>query len=155
MGRAEGVEGSASSARDDGLHGCGADVAGVPQSGTQGPSGGYGAVTLTPGMGTQIPETGTTAVFASGARSSERKPRYALIPFVALERVAQRYTEGAETHGEDNYQRGAKDRRYREDRLNHAIEHLWRYASGDRSEDHLAAAAWGCLTLMWFESVQE
>lgn len=41
-------------------------------------------------------------VFESGAKRSELKPRYDLIPSVLLERLALRYTIGAEKYGEWN-----------------------------------------------------
>lgn len=83
---------------------------------------------------------------------------YHKIPFVALKRLAERYGLGSkyEISGEPmklkgirNWQQG--DEEYFTDALNHAIEHLMLYANGDRSEDHLAAGAWGCFALMWAE----
>lgn len=39
------------------------------------------------------------------------------------------------------------------DILNHAIAHLYQYLSGDRTEDHLAHAAWNCFAAMHSEEV--
>lgn len=88
----------------------------------------------------------------SGARSSEQKPRYDLVPLVALEREAVRMAEGAAVHGENQYQQGAGDEVFFRDRLNHALEHLLKYIAGDRSEDHLAAVRCNTGMLMWLET---
>jgi len=63
-------------------------------------------------------------VFTSGAASSGRKPRYDLIPTWALQRIAARFQMGAEKYGENNWQKGASDKAFTLDRLNHAIDHL-------------------------------
>jgi len=94
----------------------------------------------------------TSAVFASGAKSSEEKPRYDLIPLEAQRREAVRMAEGARKHGENNYQQGASDPAFRRDRINHLIEHALRYADGDRSEDHLAAIRCNTGMLIWLDS---
>lgn len=91
------------------------------------------------------------AEFASGARSSERKPRYHLIPIEALSREAIRMGEGADAHGENNYQKGADDPAFIADRINHMLEHALLYAAGDRSTDHLAAVRCNAGMLMWIE----
>lgn len=93
-----------------------------------------------------------SAVFSSGARSNERKPRYDLIPQVALEGEAIRMGEGAIDHGENNYQQGKDDQAFIKDRINHLIEHALKYANGDRSDDHLAAIRCNAGMLMWFEA---
>jgi hypothetical protein len=49
---------------------------------------------------------------------------------------------GAVRYGEDNWQKGIPIK----DCLNHAIDHIYKYLSGDRTEDHLAHAA--CNLLM-------
>ena len=95
------------------------------------------------------------ATFTSGAKSSEEKPRYDLIPVEALKREAIRMAEGARAHGENNYRVGARDKRFIVDRINHAIEHLLKYANGDRSEDHLAAVRCNAGMLIWLDSVTE
>jgi hypothetical protein len=95
-----------------------------------------------------------TAVFPSGAKSSEEKPRYDLIPVCALEREAVRMAEGAKAHGENNYQQGANDPAFIRDRINHLIAHALNYAAGDRSDDHLAAIRANCAMLMWIEANQ-
>lgn len=93
----------------------------------------------------------TTAVFESGARSSEKKARYDLIPLRALEREAVRMAEGAAAHGENNYRLGAQDPQFVKDRINHLIEHALKYAAGDRSDDHLAAIRCNAGMLIWLE----
>jgi hypothetical protein len=92
------------------------------------------------------------AVFASGAKSSEQKPRFDLIPVEAQIREAIRMAEGAATHGENNYQAGKADPVYVNDRINHMIEHALLYASGDRSTDHLAAVRCNAGMLIWLET---
>jgi hypothetical protein len=91
------------------------------------------------------------ATFVSGAKSSEVKPRYDLIPAVALEREAIRMAEGAQVHGEKNYLQGKDDRQFITDRINHLIEHALKYAAGDRSTDHLAAVRCNAGMLMELE----
>lgn len=92
--------------------------------------------------------------FDSGAKSSEQRPRYDLIPHCALEREANRMAHGAQTHGENNYRKGKDDPQFITDRINHLIDHALRYAEGDRSDDHLAAIRCGAGMLMWIESQQ-
>lgn len=94
------------------------------------------------------------AVFDSGAKSSERKPRYDLIPQRALEREAGRMGDGAASHGENNYRRGKDDPAFVRDRINHLIEHALKYASGDRTDDHLAAIRCNAGMLIWLEEAQ-
>jgi len=96
----------------------------------------------------------TTAVFESGAKSSEQKPRYDLIPRRALEREGIRMAEGAIAHGENNYRLGATDARFIRDRINHLIEHALKYAEGDRSDDHLAAIRCNAGMLIWLEDAE-
>jgi hypothetical protein len=90
--------------------------------------------------------------FSSGASSSEQKPRYDLIPLEALRREAARMAEGAQTHGENNYQQGKNDPAFVKDRINHMLEHALLYASGDRSTDHLAAVRCNAGMLIWMDS---
>lgn len=84
----------------------------------------------------------------SGARSSEEKPRYDLIPVLALAREAQRMAEGARAHGDLNYLRGKGDTVYIRERANHLVEHALLYAAGDTSTDHLAAIRCNAAMLM-------
>lgn len=77
--------------------------------------------------------------FDSGAKSSEEAPRYDLIPLASLRRQALRMGQGAASHGERNYRKGASDPTFIRDRINHMIGHALAYAAGDRSEDHLGA----------------
>jgi hypothetical protein len=91
------------------------------------------------------------AVFTSGAKSTEEKPRYDLMPLCALRRWAERLAYGAKRHGASNWTLGKDDPDYRRDRLNHTFEHLKKYMDGDRSEDHLGAVMCGIGFECWFE----
>lgn len=92
--------------------------------------------------------------FASGAKSNEVKPRYDLIPAIALEHEAIRMGEGAKDHGENNYQQGVDDESFRRDRINHMIEHAIKYAQGDRSTDHLSGVRCNAAILKWLDEAK-
>ena len=85
--------------------------------------------------------------FAGGAKRSDRKPRFDLIPFVFLEAVAQVLRDGALKYGAHNWQRGSKD--FFLDTWNHAFVHLQKVKEGDTSEDHLAHFACNVAFLIW------
>ena len=89
--------------------------------------------------------------FSTGAvRSADRaKQRYDLVSPIGLRRVAETCHEGAEKYSDFNWEKGMPVN----DILNHAIAHLYQYLSGDRSEDHLAHAAWNCLAAMHSEEL--
>ncbi len=92
------------------------------------------------------------AEFASGAKSTERQPRFDLIPLEAQTREAERMGHGADRHGENNYQKGKDDPAFIRDRINHLIAHALKYAAGDRADDHLAAIRCNAGMLIWIES---
>ncbi len=75
--------------------------------------------------------------------SQEGKGRYDLISVHGMRRLAVHYERGIH-YGSRNWEGGLSMSRY----LNSAIRHLFRYLGGDRSEDHLAAAAWNIFALM-------
>lgn len=92
-----------------------------------------------------------SAVFGSGAKSSEEQPRIDLIPWAAIRREAERMALGARAHGENNYQQGARDAAFIRDRVNHLLAHALKYANGDRTDDHLAAIRANAGMLIWIE----
>jgi len=88
-------------------------------------------------------DSGAREEFATGSRRDTRagKGRYDLITPIGLKRLAVHYENGACKYGDRNWERGQPVSRY----LDSAIRHLYAYLAGDRSEDHLAAAAWNAL----------
>jgi len=102
--------------------------------------------------------------FASGAMSSGLKPRYDLIPTYALERIARRFELGAAKYGENNWVKGAQDRAFILDRINHAIEHLLHIADLIKGpnvvpwrdiDDDAAAVVWGAICVMEYQRAEE
>lgn len=87
--------------------------------------------------------------FATGAvRSSDAAGvRYDLITPVGLRRLAETYKEGSVKYGDNNWQKGFPA----SDVMNHAMRHIMLWLDGDKTEDHLAHAAWNLLTIMHFE----
>lgn len=87
--------------------------------------------------------------FPTGAvRSSDADGvRYDLITPVGLRRLAETYKEGSLKYGDNNWQKGFPA----SDVMNHAIRHMYLWLDGDKTEDHLAHAAWNLLTIMHFE----
>jgi hypothetical protein len=92
--------------------------------------------------------------FTSGAKSSEAKPRYDLL-YPGITRGAIRMAEGAQSHGERNFEKGANDPVFVKDRENHLVEHALAYAAGDRSTDHLGAVIANACMLIRLEELRE
>jgi len=91
----------------------------------------------------------TKETFPGGATrsSSKGKGRFDLIPYCAQLRVARRYEEGAEIHGDNNWRNGQPRWRL----FCGAIRHLFQALAGLKDEDHLAAAVWNIYGIMYFE----
>lgn len=70
-----------------------------------------------------------------------------LIPFHSIYRIGAIFVEGLR-YERDNWCKGVGDKDYQEERLEHALNHLFLYKEGDTSEDHLAKVAWFCVTQM-------
>jgi hypothetical protein len=84
-----------------------------------------------------VPTTGVPEmkVFASGAKSTVKKPEYYLIPLIALQLLAERFGYGKARHGERNYRKGANDPEFVTDRIDHLIEHVHNYAEHRKRSD--------------------
>lgn len=76
--------------------------------------------------------------FSSGAKTDDIKPAYNLIPLNTLKREAKAWKKGADHYGENNWQKAKGDDKFIKERINHLIEHVFLWLSGDRNEDHLA-----------------
>lgn len=81
--------------------------------------------------------------FETGAvRSADvDEERWDLISPIGLQALARTYAEGAKKFGAANWENGMPVT----DLLNHGIAHIYKFLGGDRSEDHLAHAAWNIL----------
>ncbi len=94
-------------------------------------------------MYNQVEDSGKRQEFNTGSvrDTREGKGRYDLLPPEAIYRLAVHFANGAVKYGDRNWEKGQPLSRY----LDSAIRHLFRYLSGSRVEDHLAAAAWNAL----------
>jgi hypothetical protein len=77
-----------------------------------------------------------------------------LIPFHSIYRIGKIFIEGLR-YGRDNWRKGIYDSTWQEERLEHAINHLFLHKEGDRSEDHLAKVAWFCVVQMELLRLEE
>jgi hypothetical protein len=73
--------------------------------------------------------------------------RYDLISPIGLRRLAERYHKGVVNYPEGNWLKGIPATNL----IYHMMAHFEKYRSGDRTEDHLAALAWGAFVLMHYE----
>lgn len=96
-------------------------------------------------------DSGEREEYATGARRDiqDGKPRYDLIPPLALHRVAALYARGAKKYGESNWEKGIPAKRMVASMLRHAYQ----YQMGERDEDHLAAVVFNAMGIMHFEEV--
>lgn len=92
-------------------------------------------------------------VFKSGASRTENFYRYDLLPKEALDRWAQRMTEGAIKHGDNNWRRGLADPEFIRETKNHLFHHVLEYLhNGCSQDDNLAAIMCNAAFLMWFDA---
>lgn len=101
-----------------------------------------------PGKVYEVKDIKEYVEFEGGAKVSSLRPAYHLLYRKFLEAMAGVCTEGMR-YGESNWKRG--NREFAIERLNHAIDHLYAWIDGDRSEPHLAKAAWGLMATFWFD----
>jgi hypothetical protein len=90
-----------------------------------------------------VRDSGKRQAFKTGSVRDTRdgKGRFDLISPVALKALARHYENGARKYGDRNWEKGQPVSRY----IDSAIRHLYGFLDGDRSEDHLSAAAWNAM----------
>lgn len=88
--------------------------------------------------------------FAAGGEREvpKGKGRFDLIPPHPLFRLALHYENGAGKYPERNWEKGLPMHRF----IESAMRHLNQFVDGDRTEDHLAAAAWNIFGYMATEN---
>lgn len=102
-------------------------------------------------MAEYITKTNKKEEFESGALrdSQEGKPRFDLIPPLALKRIADLYARGAAIYGESNWANGIKYNRL----YSSALRHLIQFGIGKDDEDHLSAVVFNLLAIIHFEEM--
>lgn len=89
-------------------------------------------------------------VSSSGAqRNTIEEYRHDLVVREFIHSMAKVMAEGAESHGDDNWKKGFDNPM--KDIWNHIWEHERRYFDGDKTEDHLAKMAVGCMFQWYFD----
>ena len=85
--------------------------------------------------------------FDTGAQrdSSEGKLRMSLVPHKALNDVMMRYIQGADAYGENNWKKGMKHSVLYDSTMRHLMQDF----TGDDTEDHLGAALWNIMSMIW------
>lgn len=76
-----------------------------------------------------------------------------LIPWYSILELGKIFIEGLR-YGRDNWKKGANDKEYQEERLEHAMLHLLKWKEGDRTEQHLAKVMWFCATQLELERIE-
>jgi hypothetical protein len=91
--------------------------------------------------------------FESGAvrDSNEGKPRPDLISPLFKLRLGQHLALGAQHYGENNWQKGMSQEVLRESLERHLVSH----DLGDKSEDHLSAAAFNLMAMIHFDEKEK
>ena len=84
---------------------------------------------------------------ASRELKTTDKGRYDLLPWEVIHDLAIHFAEGAEKHGERNWEKGMPIHGY----IDSAIRHLSCYMRGMTDEEHLRSALWNVACAMWTE----
>ena len=89
---------------------------------------------------------------------SENKPRYDLIPYETLERLAMHFTNGAKKYGDFNWQKSRLSGN--KSPINHILKHTTAYIIGEPYDHpelglhrkiHLAAVGFNAMMEFWYE----
>lgn len=95
-------------------------------------------------------DSGKRVKFASGFNrdTNEGKPRFDLIPYELLTRVAELYTRGAVKYDENNWRKAET-----EQEINRFKESAWRHfiawSAGQEDEDHLSGTVFNLFSHDW------
>lgn len=94
-----------------------------------------------------VKDDGTRVLSETGAARQNKamKGRFDLIPTEALRRLALHYEGGAKAYGDRNWEKGLPLSSF----YNSGQRHLLAWASGEGTEDHLAAVMWNAAGAMW------
>ena len=86
-----------------------------------------------------------------GIKLDDKKNRYDLLPYDALDEVVKVYTYGAKKYEVNNWRKGFRFGRIFAAMMRHLVAY-WRGEDKDKESGllHLAHAVWGCLTLINF-----
>lgn len=99
----------------------------------------------------QTLDSGKREVFNGGAQRDiqDGKPRFDLIPPLALKRVADLYSRGAKKYDEWNWSKSMPYSRL----YSSGFRHLMQFAMGDKTEDHLSAVVFNILAIIHFQEM--
>ena len=92
-------------------------------------------------------------VFESGAKRSEIKPPFYLIPLPALRLLAERLQMGATKYAVHNWMKARGDVEFIRQFHSHLVEHLWKLDGSDDEEsvlDNVAAVFWNAMALAYY-----
>ena len=97
----------------------------------------------------KIKDNGVREPFKTGSVRDTRKGkgRHELLPPRAIRRLAEHYERGADKYGDRNWELGQPSSRY----LDSLLRHAFRYADGERDEDHLSAIVFNAFGIMFAE----
>jgi len=92
-----------------------------------------------------IKDSGAREQFETGSRRDTRdgKGRFDLLPAAGIARLARHFEAGAKKYGDNNWTKGQPASRF----LDSALRHAFKFAAGEKDEDHLIAAVWNLLCL--------
>lgn len=98
-----------------------------------------------------IKDSGHRRQFETGAQRDrgENKPRYDLVPPLALRRIAMVYTRGAEKYDARNWERGMPLSEF----LASMMRHVEAFRMGEKTEDHLGAVCFNAMAIMHFQEL--
>jgi len=94
-------------------------------------------------------DSGERREFETGARRDMNvgKGRMDLLPAESVLRLSRWYEIGAEKYGDHNWERGIPLSSY----LDSAIRHTFKFMAGCDDEDHLSAAVWNLMAIMFHQ----
>lgn len=94
-------------------------------------------------------QVGTVDSSGSGRKDDTGKPRYDLLPALALDELAQLFANGAQKYGDRNWENGMKFGRM----FAAMMRHAWKWWRGEEDDPenkvhHLTSVAWYALCLL-------
>lgn len=95
-------------------------------------------------------DSGKRIIYKSGFNRDipDKKPRFDLIPFEMLRRIADLYQRGAEKYGAENWKLAETQEEYNRFKAS-AFRHLVSWLEGKEDEDHATGTIWNIIAYEW------